>query len=126
MASFDVPKTVVEINPLAEVPPLTPLTCQVAAVLVDPVTVAVNGCVAEVAIVITLGEIVTLTWANEWAERPEISATRTATGATKARRPRFNFTELAKWIFIFFLQGPARNRAGLDTSFDYEYGYGLL
>ena len=60
-ASFAVFKTVVEITPFAELPPLTPLTCQVTAVLVDPVTVAVNDCVAIVPSVTTLGEMPTLT-----------------------------------------------------------------
>src|SRR6266568_2244088 len=111
MASLDVPKTVVEISPLVEPPPLTPLTCQVTAVLVDPVTVAVKGCVAEVAIVIRVGEIVTVTWA--W-DRPTTSETRMATDAAKTRRPRFNFRKLAKLLFIFSSWWPAREPRGLD------------
>jgi hypothetical protein len=43
IASFAVPKTVVEIRPEAEFPPLTPLTCHVTAVLLEPDTVAVKG-----------------------------------------------------------------------------------
>lgn len=42
IASLAVPKTVVEMRPLVEFPPLTPLTCHVTAVLVDPDTVAVK------------------------------------------------------------------------------------
>ena len=62
-ASFDVPGTVVETRPMVELPPLTPLTCQVTAVLALPLTVAVNGCVAKVAKVALDGEMVTLTCA---------------------------------------------------------------
>jgi hypothetical protein len=61
IASFAVPSTVVETKPLVEFPPVTPLTCHVTAVLVDPETVAVNGCVARVARLTTLGEMLTLT-----------------------------------------------------------------
>lgn len=61
IASFAVPNTVVEIKPLVEFPPDTPLTCHVTAVLLEPVTVAVNGCVANVARVTRLGEILTVT-----------------------------------------------------------------
>ena len=60
-ASFAVFSTVVETSPLTELPPLTPLTCQVTPVLVDPVTVAVNDCVASVASVTVLGEMETET-----------------------------------------------------------------
>jgi hypothetical protein len=55
---------VVEISPTVELPPVTPLTCHVTAVFVLPLTVPVNGCVARVANVAVLGEIVTLTCAR--------------------------------------------------------------
>ena len=70
-ASLAVPRMVVEIRPLLEFPPLTPLTCQLTAVFVLPVTVAVNGCVASVANVTKLGEMVTLTCAALVSERNE-------------------------------------------------------
>jgi hypothetical protein len=56
-----VPGTVVETKPFVVLPPVIPFTCHVTVVFVDPVTVAVNGCVAIVANEIVLGEIVTLT-----------------------------------------------------------------
>src|SRR6185437_5835018 len=62
--SFEVPGTVVETRPTVELPPLTPLTCQVTAVLVLPLTVAVNCCNANVAKVAVVGEMVTLTCAR--------------------------------------------------------------
>jgi hypothetical protein len=55
---------VVETSPTVELPPLIPLTCHVTAVFVLPLTVAVNGCVARVANVAVLGEIVTVTCAR--------------------------------------------------------------
>ena len=61
IASFVVPKTVVETKPAAEFPPLIPLTCHVTAVLLEPDTVAVKDWVASVAIVARLGEMLTLT-----------------------------------------------------------------
>jgi hypothetical protein len=61
IASFAVPKTVVEMRPLVEFPPVIPLTCHVTAVLLEPDTVAVKGWVASVAIVARLGEMATLT-----------------------------------------------------------------
>jgi hypothetical protein len=73
-ASLAVPRMVVEISPLTELPPPTPLTCQVTAVLEVPVTVAVNGWVASVAIVVKLGEMVTLTWAVHATEANPISS----------------------------------------------------
>jgi hypothetical protein len=48
MASLPVPRTVVEIKPAGAFPPTTPLTSQLTAVLVVPLTVAVNGWVARV------------------------------------------------------------------------------
>ena len=66
-ASFAVPRIVVETMPLVEFPPLTPFTCQVTPVLLEPETLAVNDCVASVAMVMTLGEMVTLTCASEEA-----------------------------------------------------------
>jgi len=42
IASLAVPKTVVEMSPAAEFPPLMPLTCHVTAVLLEPDTVAVK------------------------------------------------------------------------------------
>jgi hypothetical protein len=56
-----VPGIVVVITPTVEFPPDTPFTCQVTAVFVVPVTVAVNCCVARVASVANDGEIETAT-----------------------------------------------------------------
>ncbi len=47
--------------PVVEFPPVTPLTSHVTAVLLEPVTVAVNCCVALGARATEVGEIVTLT-----------------------------------------------------------------
>lgn len=77
IASFAVFNTVVETRPLVALPPETPFTCHVTAVFVDPATVAVKGSVAIVASVMTLGEIVTLTWAARWGVRLIASKTRT-------------------------------------------------
>src|SRR5579864_7722931 len=84
MASSFVPSTVVEISPAVELPPDTPFTCQVTAVFVVPVTVAVNGCVASVASVIVEGEIETFTCADRlWLKPP----TRPNINASVARLP---------------------------------------
>src|SRR5690348_14467013 len=48
----------VSIVPLMLSPPVAPFTCQVTAVLVDPVTVAVNCCVAPPATLALVGEMV--------------------------------------------------------------------
>jgi hypothetical protein len=40
-------KPAVEMVPTVELPPMTPFTCQLAAVLVEPVTVALNCWVLE-------------------------------------------------------------------------------
>jgi len=47
---------VAEIVPTCELPPPTPFTCHCTAVLVEPVTVAVNCCVTPEAIAAVLGE----------------------------------------------------------------------
>ena len=52
-------KPVVEINPKAWLPPVTPLTCQVTPELGVPLTVAVNCWTPKLAIVAALGETVT-------------------------------------------------------------------
>jgi hypothetical protein len=51
-------KPFVSIVPLMASPPVAPFTCQVTAVLVDPVTVAVNCCVAPPATLALVGEMV--------------------------------------------------------------------
>lgn len=51
-------KPVVLIVPLIASPPVALFTCQVIAVLVDPVTVAVNCCVAPPATLADVGEMV--------------------------------------------------------------------
>jgi hypothetical protein len=51
----------VEIYPLAWLPPVTPFTCQVTAVLGTPFTVAVNCCVVKMATLTGLGVTTTLT-----------------------------------------------------------------
>src|SRR5579864_2411843 len=86
--SLFVPNTVVETSPFVELPPLTPLTCQVTAVFVDPETVAVNGCVASVAIVIAPGEIATLTCA---AIAVESSVTPRTSRTVRSTRGRVEF-----------------------------------
>src|SRR5215472_13552322 len=48
-----------ELNPVACVPPVTPLTCQVTAVLATPFTAAVNCCVAKIATLLGFGVTVT-------------------------------------------------------------------
>jgi hypothetical protein len=50
-----------EINPLALLPPVTPFTCQVTAVLGTPFTVAVNCCVVKIATLTGLGVTATAT-----------------------------------------------------------------
>src|SRR5947207_2873719 len=52
-----------DIVPTVALPPLTPLTCQVTAVLLVFCTVAVNCCVPPAPTVADAGEIVTLTTA---------------------------------------------------------------
>jgi hypothetical protein len=68
IASFAVPRTVVETRPFVELPPFTPFTCQVTAVLPEPVTVAVKGWVPIVARLMTLGEMLTATCAGKEVE----------------------------------------------------------
>jgi len=53
-------KPEVEINPVACVPPVTPLTCQVTAVLATPFTAAVNCCVAKIATLVGFGVTATV------------------------------------------------------------------
>jgi len=53
-------KPAVEINPVPCVPPVTPLTCQVTAVLATPFTVAVNCCVAKIATLLGFGVTATV------------------------------------------------------------------
>ena len=50
-----------EIVPTVALPPVTPFTCQVTAVLLAFCTVAVSCCVPPTAIVVDAGEIITLT-----------------------------------------------------------------
>src|SRR5690348_10428922 len=50
-----------EINPLVLLPPVTPFTCQVTAVLGTPFTVAVNCCVVKIATLTGLGVTATAT-----------------------------------------------------------------
>ena len=52
-----------ETVPTVALPPVTPFTCQVTAVLLVFCTVAVNCCVPPTATVADVGEIVTLTGA---------------------------------------------------------------
>src|SRR5215470_8652682 len=51
----------VEINPVTCAPPVTPLTCQVTAVLATPFTVAVNCCVAKIGTLPGFGITATVT-----------------------------------------------------------------
>jgi|SRR5215472_411134 len=68
-----------EIVPTAALPPVTPFTCQVTAVLLVFRTVAVNCCVPPTATVADVDEIVTLTatevCAVERPAQPKISNT---------------------------------------------------
>ncbi len=49
------------IKPVAELPPVTPFTCQLTVVFDDPVTVALNGCEAPERTLAVLGETETAT-----------------------------------------------------------------
>src|SRR5262252_6222706 len=51
----------VEMNPVDCAPPVTPLTCQVTAVVGAPFTVAANCCVVKMATLIGFGVTVTAT-----------------------------------------------------------------
>src|SRR5579872_1113242 len=91
---------VVDTNPAVELPPLTPLTCQVTAVFVLPLTVAVRGWVARVAKVAVLGEIETLTCA------PAYSGSKTdneaiTTNETNAVAFEIVVVEKDKFVIVF-------------------------
>src|SRR6516225_2821094 len=79
---------VVEMTPTVELPPATPLTSQVTAVLVAPVTVAVNGWVASVANVAEPGEMETATCAGSC--RDEAMRRNKRIGKRGKRRSRLN------------------------------------
>ena len=70
-------------NPVAWAPPLTPLTCQVTAVFVVPVTVAVNCCVVKIGTEVGLGVMVTVTdCATVTMAEPEAAGFATETAVT--------------------------------------------
>jgi len=52
---------VLEIMPMAVLPPATPLTCQVTAVLLDPVTAAAKACIIPVCTLALAGVTATAT-----------------------------------------------------------------
>jgi hypothetical protein len=94
-----VPGIVVVITPTVEFPPDTPFTCQVTAVFVVPVTVAVNCCVVRVASVANDGEIETATCPTAtWQTVP--ARTMTATRWARMVVP-LNFTiRMREWEFV--------------------------
>ena len=72
-----------EINPVAWLPPVTPFTCQVTAVLATPFTVAVNCCVVKMATLTGLGVTATATCSATVTEAdPESAALAAETAVT--------------------------------------------
>jgi hypothetical protein len=74
-------RPVVEMKPTVVVPPVTPFTCQVTAVLVLFVTAAVNCCVALMLTDAEVGEIVIVTAVLEEELPPPPHAIKTANNA---------------------------------------------
>ena len=74
-----------EMYPVFWLPPVTPLTCQVTAVLGTPFTVAENCCVVKIATLIGFGVTVTATcWAIVTVAEPESAAFAADTAVTVA------------------------------------------
>src|SRR5690242_384551 len=96
-----------------------PLTCHVTAVLVDPETVAVKDCVAIVASVITLGEIVTLTWAMDGVARP--ATIRTARAISKRR-----CGTACESLLVFIPKVPPGCSFGIPNANGYGLGFEYL
>ena len=83
-------KPVVLTVPMIASPPVSPFTLQVTEVLVDPVTVAVNCCVAPPAMLAVVGEIVTATVVElELLLLPPPHPAQTSEASTTTGRNRF-------------------------------------
>ena len=95
--------------PLVASPPLTPFTCQVTAVFVDPVTVAVNCCVVAPATLAVVGEIVIATAVVVVLFLPPPHPAQISPVRTTKRRSRFDkgFSASMKCLLdLFYAEQP--------------------
>jgi hypothetical protein len=84
--TFGAVYTPVELTvPMIASPPFSPFTCQVTVVFVEPVTVAVKGCVAPPATLAEVGEMVMATPAAGVLLLPPQPAQTIATSITSGR-----------------------------------------